>query len=246
MERTLFLRVAIRFYLGSNSKVFKSTDFGAPWIDMSTGLDHGGIRALLYDGSNLFAGTPANAAGMYRSTNGGMSCEAAATGLPIGSLIRAKISFGDYVFAGTEGDGIYRSSDHGDTWAKTDINNSLLAQQLVLAFCAKDNALMPELATAFTNRPDNGATFQRTLNGFPPNINVTAFSLTVSGSNIIAAVAVSFSPSEGLDAIFYSPDDGSTWHQANLPVEATFASSVASDGTSLVYAGACNGIYKST
>jgi photosystem II stability/assembly factor-like uncharacterized protein len=44
-------------YLGSGSKVFKSTDLGETWIDVSTGLGHGGIRALLFDGSNLFAGT---------------------------------------------------------------------------------------------------------------------------------------------------------------------------------------------
>src|SRR5436189_688129 len=60
-------------YLGSRSKVFKSTDFGATWIDVSTGLGKGGIQALLYDGSNLFAGTPTDAAGMYRSTNVGTS-----------------------------------------------------------------------------------------------------------------------------------------------------------------------------
>ena len=45
-------------YLGSGSKVFKSTDMGATWIDVSTGLGHGGIQALLYDGKNLIAGTP--------------------------------------------------------------------------------------------------------------------------------------------------------------------------------------------
>ena len=111
-------------YLGSSSKVFKSTDVGATWIDVSTGLGKGGIQALLFDGTNLFAGTPADSAGIYRSTNGGTSWDPAAAGLPSGKTIRSLISFGAYVFAGTEGDGIYRSSDHGDTWAKTDVNNS--------------------------------------------------------------------------------------------------------------------------
>ena len=97
---------------------------------------------MLYDGSTLFAGTPADAAGIYRSTNGDASLGAQ---LPRGflsaSMIRGQIAFGAYVFAGTEGDGIYRSSDHGNTWTKTDVNNSLLAHQLVFAFCTKDNAL---------------------------------------------------------------------------------------------------------
>src|SRR5207247_16548 len=99
-------------YLGSNNKVFKSTDFGASWIDVSTGLGKGGIQALLYDGSTVFAGTPGDALGIYRSTNGGQNWEPAAAGLPIASELRSLIAFGGYVFAGMQGDGIYRSSDH--------------------------------------------------------------------------------------------------------------------------------------
>ena len=86
-------------YLGSNNKVFKSTDFGATWIDVSNGLGHGGIRSLLFDGTNLFAGTPADAVGVYKSTNGGANWGPAASGLPIGKDIRSLISFGAYVFA---------------------------------------------------------------------------------------------------------------------------------------------------
>jgi photosystem II stability/assembly factor-like uncharacterized protein len=239
-------------YLGSSSKVFKSTDLGLTWIDMSVGLGKGGIQALVFDGTNLFAGTPADAAGVYRSTNGGASWEPVAAGLPIGKTIRSLISFGAYVFAGTEGDGIYRSSDHGDTWAKTDINNSLLAQTLVLTFCAKDNALFAGATNGIYNSTDGGATFQRTLDGFPPNIGVFAWSLTVSGGNVVAAVTVLFSPSEALDGIFYSPDNGSIWHQATLPIQPTAVTSVASDGSSLGYAGvfgqssSVKGLYKST
>ena len=216
-------------YLGSKDKVFKSTDFGTTWIDVSTGLGKGGIQGLLFDGTNLFAGTPADAVGVYRSTNGGANWNPAAAGLPIGKTIRGLISFGAYVFAGTEGDGIYRSSDHGDTWVKTDVNNTLLAQQLVLTFCVKDNALFAGAGNGIYKSTDGGATFQRTLNGFPPNIGVIVYSLTASGGNIVAAATVLFSPSEALDTIFYTPDDGSTWHQATLPIEPTAVTAVASD-----------------
>ena len=239
-------------YLGSSSKVFKSTDVGATWIDVSTGLGKGGIQALLYDGSTLFAGTPADASGIYRSTNGGQNWDPAAAGLPVASLIRGQIAFGAYVFAGTEGDGIYRSSDHGNSWTKTDVDNSLLAHQLVFAFCAKDNSLYAGAGNGIYKSTDGGTTFQRTLNGFPPNINVTAYSLTVSSGNLLAAVNISFSPSQSLEGIFYSPDNGSNWHQANLPLQPTFVSAVASDGTSRAYAGvygqsfSVTGLYQST
>ena len=239
-------------YLGSSSKVFKSTDLGTTWIDMSNGLGKGGIEALLYDGSTVFAGTPADAAGIYRSTNGGQNWEPAAAGLPIASEIRSTIAFGAYVFAGTEGDGIYRSSDHGNTWTKTDVNNPMLANALVFTFCVKDNNLFAGAINGIYKSTDGGATFQRTLDGFPPNIGVTAYSLTTSGSNVAAAVNVSFSPSQGLAGIFYSSDDGSTWHQASLPIVPTAITSVASDGSSLAYAAvfgqssSVKGLYKST
>jgi len=247
-----FSAVGSTIYLGSNSKVFRSTDLGATWIDMSTGLGKGGIQALLYDGTTLFAGTPADAAGIYRSANGGQSWDPAGAGLPIASEIRSMIAFGAYVFAGTEGDGIYRSSDHGDTWTKTGVNNALLANSLVLTFCVKDNNLFAGAINGIYKSTDGGTTFARTLDGFPPNIGVTAYSLTASGGNVVAAVNVSFSPSDGLAGIFYSSDNGTTWHQGILPIEPTAVTAVASDGSSLAYAGvfgqssSVKGLYKST
>jgi photosystem II stability/assembly factor-like uncharacterized protein len=238
-------------YLGSGSKVFKSTDLGATWMDVSTGLGKGSILALLYDGSTLFAGATADAAGIYRSTNGGTSWVPAAKGLPVGKVIRAMISFGGYVFASTEGDGIYRSSDHGDTWTKTDLNNSLLVNETVYNFCVKDNSLFAGASNGIYKSVDGGATFLRVINGFPVNTKVTASSLTVSSGNVVAAVTVTFSPSEALFAIFYSSDDGSNWHQSNLPMNPVSVSSVASNGSPLVYAGvfgqsfSVTGLYKS-
>jgi photosystem II stability/assembly factor-like uncharacterized protein len=241
----------ITIFLGSGSKVFKSTDQGANWIDVSVGLGHGSILALLYDGSTLFAGATADPAGIYRSTNGGTSWAPVASGLAVGKVIRAMISFGGYVFASTEGDGIYRSNDHGETWSKTDLDNSLLVNETVYNFCVKDNALFAGASNGIYKSVDLGATFLRVINGFPANTKVTASSLTVSSGNVVAAVTVTFSPSKALFAIFYSSDNGSNWHQSNLPIEAVSVSSVASNGSPLVYAGVfgqsftVTGLYKS-
>ena len=130
--------------------------------------------------------------------------------------------------------------------------NSAVSLELVLTFCTNDTALFAGASNGIHKSTDGGATFQRTLNGFPPNIGVTVYSLTASGGNVVAAVTVLLSQTDALDTIFYSSDNGGTWHQANLPVNATFVSSVASDGSPLAYAGvygqsfAETGLYKST
>jgi cell division septation protein DedD len=118
--------------------------------------------------------------------------------------------------------------------------------------CVKDNNLFAGAINGIYRSTDNGATFQRTLNGFPTNIGVTAYALTTTGGNVAAAVNVSFTPSQGLAGIFYSSDDGSNWHQASLPITPTAVTSIASDGSSLAYASlfgqnfSVKGLYKST
>jgi photosystem II stability/assembly factor-like uncharacterized protein len=68
-------------FLGSGNKVYRSTNFGATWEDVSTGLGKGSIQEMWFDGTDLFASTPADAAGIYHSANLGNNWTAAAAGL---------------------------------------------------------------------------------------------------------------------------------------------------------------------
>ena len=87
------------------------------------------------------------------------------------------------MFAGMNGDGIYRSSDHGNTWTKTDINNSLLAHQLVFTFCVKDNALYAGASNGIYKSTDGGATFGTAVEAFPAGqADVTANVQTAVGT----------------------------------------------------------------
>jgi len=172
-----------------------------------------------------------------------------------------------HAFGPNEERGVFMTTDGGKTWTKTlYIDNQHGVADLEID-PTNPNILYAGM-WSFERKPwthrsgsekggvyksiDGGATFQRTLDGFPPNIGVTAYSLTTTGSNVAAAVNVSFSPSQGLAGIFYSSDDGSTWHQASLPIVPTAITSVASDGSSLAYAAvfgqssSVKGLYKST
>jgi hypothetical protein len=71
-----------------SGRVFKSTDAGATWTDISVGIAGADVRALLVDpndSSTVYAGTggsPVNPSGVYRSTDGGLTWNSFSIGLP--------------------------------------------------------------------------------------------------------------------------------------------------------------------
>jgi hypothetical protein len=71
-------------YVGDGTRVFKSTNGGATWTDMSDGLSGGVVRELIVDDvdSNIVY---ARAGSVYKSLNGGQSWQVASTGI-IGSV----------------------------------------------------------------------------------------------------------------------------------------------------------------
>ena len=225
-------------YIGANGSVWKSIDFGSTWTNVSGTIANGDINVLVYDGSTLLAGTASDAASVFRSTDGGASWSASATGLAAGSKVRSLFAFRGRIFAGMQWDGIYSSADRGNMWTKTDAANTLLTGQIVFAFAANKNALFAGTTNGIYRSTDGGTTFEPVLNGFPPNIGVTAFSLTVSNGSVIAAVRISITQTQSQAAIFYSTNNGDLWQEAfNIPSDVTSVSEIASDGSSAVYAG---------
>lgn len=101
--------------------VLRSTDGGNSWAEVNNGLTTDEIRALTISSSGeIFAGTRK---GVFRSTNKGDNWNASGM---VDTLILSLFSgsAGD-VFAGTVGDGLVRTTDHGATWIK--INQGLKA-----------------------------------------------------------------------------------------------------------------------
>jgi len=238
-------------YLGSGGRVSQSTDSGVTWHDASNNLGRGPIAALLYDGTRVWAGTSQDTAGVYVTSNGGANWLPSATGLPVASTIRSLIAMKEHIFAGTQSDGIYRSSDHGDTWAKVGLNNPALGNQLVLSFCIQNGNLFAGSGNGVFRSSDGGETFQTVVNGFPTGGQIFVPSLTVSGYHLLAAASIQYQTST-IDAIFYSSDSGASWHQSTFPITSIFMSAVVSNGSSTAFAGSYGessfntGLYKST
>jgi len=90
-------------FAGGGNGVYLSTNNGSNWTQ--TSLNNGTIQALLINGSNIFAGGYVNG-GFFVSTNNGTSWIQRSEG-GVGG-VRALCISNNFIFAGTDGGGIYR------------------------------------------------------------------------------------------------------------------------------------------
>ncbi len=116
------LIVGNRLFAGTETGVSVSVDNGENWRTINSGLAALGIWSLEAgaDGggdTTIFAGAWS---GVYTSTDGGENWRVtglSSTTMPVHSLVIV----GDHVFAGTYGEGIFRSQDNGLTWKNISI-----------------------------------------------------------------------------------------------------------------------------
>jgi hypothetical protein len=112
---------------GGIEGIFNSTDFGRTWASFSLPFPTPYVRTLAVgtsatrsDSRDIFAGTFAYA-GMYVSTDQGLSWAAANNGLT-SNIVWAIASHGSNVFAGTDS-GVFLSTNSGQNWKP--VNNDL-------------------------------------------------------------------------------------------------------------------------
>jgi hypothetical protein len=107
-------------YAGThNGGIFKSTDGGASWSVVNTGLTNSLVFALALDPTTpttLYTGT---GGGVFKSTDGGASWSAVNTGLT-NTNVRALAldpTTPTTLYAGTWGGGVFKSTDGGAHWS---------------------------------------------------------------------------------------------------------------------------------
>jgi photosystem II stability/assembly factor-like uncharacterized protein len=100
--------------------VFKSTDSGASWTNVSNGLVGVSIQSLAVDSSNaqtIYAagtGTYSNPGGVFKTTNGGGVWRSISTGLPADAVFTLADGPGSEIRAGTNA-GVYEFTQLPDT-----------------------------------------------------------------------------------------------------------------------------------
>lgn len=88
--------------------IFLSTNEGIDWTTVNNGLTATNVSSLAVSATNLFAGTPSR--GVFRSTDNGNNWSQIDTGLTTTYVQSLAINSNGYVFAGTQGGGVFRSA----------------------------------------------------------------------------------------------------------------------------------------
>ena len=205
----------------------------AQWVATSKPLDMS-IKALASNSTTLFVGgdcydqvTKAEFGCVFRSSNKGSDWQK--TTLK-GGLLRALVVSGQVIFAGCY-DGVYRSSDNGQTWAK---GSKGLTDASVWSLTISGQNVLAGTETAGVFLSDFSG-----QNWKPTNLkNARVDSMAANATSVLAGT-------EG-DGIWLSTDSGQTWQDITAGIPDSFILAVGFKGTTILGASMEHGIYLST
>jgi ligand-binding sensor domain-containing protein len=162
-------------FAGTSGGVFLSTNNGASWTAVNTGLTDPSVRSLAVSGTDLFAGT---SGGVFLSTNNGASWTAVNTGLTNPSVNSLAVS-GTDLFAGTSGD-VFLSTNNGASWTAV---NTGLTNPVVMSLAFSGTNLFAGTLGGVYLSTNNGTSWTAVNTGLASDI---VSSLAVSGTNLFA------------------------------------------------------------
>jgi hypothetical protein len=204
----------------------------------SHGPDGGPVLALAIDPrtpSTLDAGT--QGAGVFKSTDGGVTWSAANSGLPANAIVQALAidpSTPTTLYAGTgwnDVGGVFKSTDGGGTWSAADTGPSAAVYSL---------AIDPSTPRTLYAGTFGGGVFKSTDSGITWSAANTGL---IAASVLVLAIdpgssSTLYAGTDG-DGVFKSTNSGGTWSAANTGLTVPVITSLAIDPStpSTLYAG---------
>jgi hypothetical protein len=218
-------------YAGTDGAgVFLSTNSGASWSSISTGLplslDYSPVYAVTVSGPNLVAGLYGY--GVYISSDNGASWSASSTGMTSG-FIHSFASIGSNLFAGTFGGGVDISTDNGATWAYAGTG---LPNYIVSVASSGSNLLAATYGNGVWISTNNGTSWTST--SFP---SAYAISLLTNGATIYCGA---------YNGIWTSTNSGSNWTAIKNNLPSSYVYALAQSGGYLLAGMDGAGVYAST
>ena len=222
------------------NNLYRTSDGGKTWTAVTIGLPAGNIGPVTLDPGNDATVYVAVSNRLFRSRDSGGTWTEIGAGSINGSpaSILVDPTAAGIVFLATYSDGIFKSSDGGDTWSPA---NQGLTSPYLRVIVEKQSLLYAVSDVAVFRSEDHGATWTPLgLAGlrFPPLLNTMAISGSVSHVFYVGTFR----------GLFKSMDDGSTWASASTGINAVQVWTVAMPpGTGAVaFAGGSGGVYKTS
>jgi photosystem II stability/assembly factor-like uncharacterized protein len=140
--------------------IFKSTDNGDTWFQSNNGLTNTNIYAIQKNS----AGTVFCSAGIarsFKSTDHGNNWTEKDTVMPGSVTYCLTSNSSNHLYAGTS-DGLYKSTNDGDTWTKDSLDNNLIR---TLHFTDSDKLFVGTDHYGMYRYPDNGTRYENINSG---------------------------------------------------------------------------------
>ena len=227
-------------YAGTGNNLYKSTDSGANWNAVSTGIvdRNTNVNALAIDPKNsdiLYVGRDH----LYKTTDGGANWSL------IGSFSPQTISINpldpNTLYAGTWGDGVFKSTDGGDHWISA---NTGLTDEVVIAL-----AISPVDPNVIYAGTWNGGVFMSQYGGswwIKANTGLTGsciHALVIDPLDTNTVYAGTY-----LRGVFKTTNGGAHWNAVNAGISYTDVIALEIDplNPDSLYAAGTLGVLKST
>ena len=159
--------------------VYRSTNNGLSWTQTSLG-DTNFISSLVMSGNNIFAGDWASNSVFLSSDTGNTWTQISLGGTPIEVVFCLAVK-GNFIFAGVDNGGVFRSSNGGFNWMQTSLNMGG-----VTSFAIKDNYIFASdfLFGEVYLSSNNGTSWELKNQGLGNQIDI--YSLTTTSQYIFA------------------------------------------------------------
>ncbi len=197
-----------------NNVAIRSTDYGATWTVMDSGLAGGSVWDFAWIGPDVYGG---GKEGVFVSTDSSASWSS--VGLS-SEYVRALASKGEDLFAATY-DSLFQSTDYGAHWSQLKINYPSYDAQYfgIAALAATSGSVFAGTSLGVFQLKDNSDTFENIL---PSNTGWTAQALAASDSNlfVIAGGQIIHLSDSGTD--WGSVDDGLMFEPRSLAVSGLY------------------------
>ncbi len=212
--------------------MYKSTDNGANWIAINTGLPNRGFRSIIFSGSDIFIATPDGpGGGIYKSSDSGNTWNSANNGIVDSSIFCiAYDSTGIYAGSLHYG-GIYKTIDNGTSWFP--VNTGLpVGNNVIGSIVVKDTVIFAGIFSVGNGfkvykSDDHGANWT-----LCSGISNEIYKLVICDNKIYIGTN---------NGVYYSTD-GVVWASVNTGLSNTIVTTLAVNGLD-IFAGTLGGVF---